>query len=250
MIHGGADHGGGIAAAVAGLLGFLEKLAGMEPPDMFAAVFPGLAAMQNFHPTLVHFPIAFLSAFFVLDLLGSLLHKPNWRTVASWLLYLGAVFAIFTAIAGLSAAESVPHGGDVHDIMERHEHLGITVVVLSLLLSVWRALKHGRIEGAANTLFLMLAAAMVGVMALGADLGGLMVYRYGVAVSAVPVTEEALMHSHSGDEAAHGHDHGPASDLDHDLERAHESAPEPTHDDHHQHDHEHTHTHDHPAAGK
>jgi uncharacterized membrane protein len=247
MIHGGADHGGGIAAAVAGFLSFLEKLAGMEPPDMFAAVFPGLAALQNFHPTLVHFPIAFLSVFFVLDLAGSLLHKPNWRAVASWLLYLGALFAIFTAIAGLSAAESVPHGGNVHEIMERHEHFGITVVVLSLLLSGWRALKRGLIEGAANSLFLALAAVMVGVMTLGADLGGLMVYRYGVAVSAVPVTEEALKHSHSGEEAAHEHDHAPAADLDHDAGHTHEPAPEPTHD-HHQHDHEHTH--DHPAAGK
>ncbi|WP_236994034.1 DUF2231 domain-containing protein [Methylomicrobium sp. RS1] len=249
MVHGGADHGGGIAAAVAGLLNFLEKLAGMEPPEIFAAVFPGIESMQNIHPMLVHFPIAFLSAFFLLDLAGSLFRKPVWRAVASWLLYLGALTAIFTAAAGLIAANSVAHGGDVHGIMDRHEHFMLTVLILSLLLSAWRALQGGAIEGAANTLFLILAAVMAGVLVLGADLGGLMVYRYGVAVSAVPVTEEALMHSHSGEEAAHEHDHGPAADLDHDLGHAHESLPasEPAHDDH---QHEHGHTHDHPPASK
>jgi uncharacterized membrane protein len=222
MIHGGADHGGGVAAAVAGLLSFLEKLAGMEPPEIFAEVLPGIASMQNIHPMLVHFPLAFLSAFFVLDLAGSLFHKPNWRAVASWLLYLGAVAAIFTATAGFIAADSVPHGGNVHEIMENHENFGIAVVILSVLLSGWRALKGGAIEGPANSLFLILAAVMCGVMVLGADLGGLMVYRYGVSVSAVPVTEDALMHSHGGEEEPHDHEHN----------------------------HEHEHTHDHPDAGQ
>ncbi|MGJ0486669.1 MAG: DUF2231 domain-containing protein [Methylomicrobium sp.] len=261
MIHGGANHDGGVAAAVGGLLSFLEKLAGMEPPEIFATVLPGIAAMQNHHPMLVHFPIAFLSAFFVLDLVGSLFHKPNWRVVASWLLYLGAIAAIFTATAGFIAANSVPHGGNVHEIMERHEHFGITVVILSVLLSGWRALKGGRIEGAANSLFLILAAIMWGVMALGADLGGLMVYRYGVAVSAVPVTEEALMHHHEG-EGAHDHDHdhehghGSIPDSSHEpvpvIEQTHdhEVKPEHTHapNDAHQHNHAHGHNHDHPPA--
>ena len=208
LIHGGADHGGGIAHAVSGLLAFLEELAGMEPPEIFATALPGVASMQNIHPLLVHFPIAFLSAFFVLDLAGSLFKKPNWRSVAGWLLYLGAIASVFTAAAGLIAAHSVPHGSDVHGFMENHEHYGITVVILALLLSAWRAIKHGVIMGAANTLFLILAGIMCGIMALGADLGGLMVYRYGVAVSAVKMSPESLMHMHdSDDDHQHIHDH-------------------------------------------
>src|SRR5512139_3985228 len=114
MIHGGADHGSGVAETVAVVLSFLEQLAGMKAPEILAAVLPGIAAMQNIHPLLVHFPIAFLSAFFVLDLAGTIFAKPNWRVVAGWLLYLGTVASIFTATAGFIAAESVPHGSDVH----------------------------------------------------------------------------------------------------------------------------------------
>ncbi|MEC4749979.1 DUF2231 domain-containing protein [Methylomicrobium sp. Wu6] len=260
MIHGGADHGGGIAETVAVLLGFLEKLAGMEPPEIFAAVLPGIAAMQNIHPLLVHFPIAFLSAFFVLDLAGSLFKKANWRGVASWLLYLGAIASIFTATAGFIAANSVPHGENVHAIIERHEHFGITVVTFAVLLSAWRAFKGGAIEGAANSLFLILAAVMCGIMALGADLGGLMVYHYGVAVSAVPVSEEALMHNHDEDDHHdHGHSHDSESIDQHGpvIDPAHEhdpvpvpAGPEQTHDHQHEHNHAHEHSHEHPAASK
>jgi len=269
MVHGGADHGGGIAAAIGGLLSFLEKLAGMEPPEMFSTVLPGIAAMQNIHPLLVHFPIAFLSGFFALDLIGSLAKKPNWRRVASGLLYLGAVASIFTATAGFIAANSVPHGGNVHQIMENHEHFGIAVVIFALSLAGWRALKGGVIEGAANTLFLILASIMCGIMVLGADLGGLMVYRYGVAVSAVPVSAEDLMHHHEGEEA-HDHEHGtvpmpeptqhhehepaPVSEPmhDHEAEPAHTHAPsaEHTHNHDHAHDPSHQHNHAHPAAGQ
>ncbi len=231
MIHGGADHGSGVAEAVAALLGFLEKLAGMKPQEIFATLLPGIAAMQNIHPLLVHFPIAFLSTFFVLDVAGTLSKKSHWRTVAGCLLYLGAAAAMVTATAGFIAADSVAHGGSVHQIMEKHEHFGITVVIFAVLLSAWRAFKGGVIVGAANTLFLLLAAIMCGVMALGADLGGLMVYRYGVAVSAVPVTEDVLMHSHGGEEL-HDHEHAP--------------MPEHTHD----HDHPHGHSHSHPAASE
>ncbi|WP_374089835.1 DUF2231 domain-containing protein [Methylomicrobium lacus] len=265
MVHGGADHGGGVAAAIGGLLSFLEKLAGMEAPEIFSTVLPGIAAMQNIHPLLVHFPIAFLSAFFALDLVGSLAKKPSWRAVASGLLYLGAVASIFTATAGFIAANSVPHGENVHQIMEHHEHFGIAVVIFALSLAGWRALKGGVIEGAANTLFLILSAVMCGLMVLGADLGGLMVYRYGVAVSAVPVSAEDLMHHHEGEEH-HDHEHGtvpgemhdhnhepaPASEPTHDHEAepapTHAPGSEPTHEHHHDHGHQHNHAH--PAAGQ
>jgi len=105
QIHGGADHGGGIAESVSSLLAFFEDLSTQGPGDIFSSIMPGIAGMNNIHPLLVHFPIAFLSAFFVLDLVGTLAKKPQWRSVASWFLYFGTVAAVFTVIAGLIAAK-------------------------------------------------------------------------------------------------------------------------------------------------
>ncbi|MDO9046630.1 MAG: DUF2231 domain-containing protein [Methylobacter sp.] len=195
QIHGGADQGGGIIEGVTSLLAFFEELSTLDSRGIFSTLMPGIASMDNIHPLLVHFPIAFLSAFFALDVVGTLAKKPHWRNVAGWLLYLGTVAAVFTVTAGFIAAGSVAHGDDVHAIMERHEHFGISVLTLAVLLSAWRLKSGGIIQGGANSFFLILAALLCVLMMLGADLGGLMVYKYGVAVKAVQVPDVGV-HEH------------------------------------------------------
>ncbi|MDO9141898.1 MAG: DUF2231 domain-containing protein [Methylobacter sp.] len=217
QVHGGADHGGGVADSVAGLLTFFEGLSAQDSSDIFSDLMPGIAAMDNIHPVLVHFPIAFLSAFFVLDLIATLAKKQQWRDVASWMLYLGAVAAVFTVIAGFNAAGSVAHGGEVHPIMERHKDFGIAVLCLAIFLSIWRALSGGVIQGIANGFFLALAAAMFITMILGADLGGLMVYQHGVAVKSLQIEVPGVHQHEQGGEHVHeqGHDHQHGHDHDH-----------------------------------
>jgi len=167
QIHGGADHGGGIADGIAGLLVFFEGLTAPDSPGVFPALMPGLFNMDNIHPLLVHFPIAFLSTFFALDVVGTLVKKQSWRNVASWLLYFGAIAAVFTVIAGFMAASSVAHGEEVHAIMERHEHLGVSVLSIAILLSAWRLKSGGIIQGGANSFF-----SCIGGVALCADDAG------------------------------------------------------------------------------
>ena len=197
QVHGGGI-GGGVAANVASLLEFIESLSGKTPPEMFAAILPGIAAMDNIHPLFVHFPIAFFTAFFVVDVFGAIARKLQWRYVASWLLYLGAIATIFTVIAGLFAADSVEHGDDVHEIMERHEHIGISVLSLSLFLSAWRLKQWGLHSVTANMVFLSLAGFLCVLLSLGADLGGLMVYQYGVSVKPAAISEAIPGHHSEG----------------------------------------------------
>ena len=197
QIHGGADHGASPADGIANLLTFFDGISGLAPLEIFALFLPGLASLNNIHPMLVHFPIAFLSGFVLVDLIGAIAKKAQWRNLASYLLYFGTFAAIFTVIAGFAAANSVAHGGDVHAIMERHEQLGSSVLTLSLVLSGWR-LKSGILgNGGANNFFIILSAVLFALLFLGADLGGLMVYKYGVAVNAVPVSTVPHQHEHA-----------------------------------------------------
>ncbi|MGR8929419.1 MAG: DUF2231 domain-containing protein [Gammaproteobacteria bacterium] len=210
LTHGGADSGGGLAGTVEGILGFIEGLLVLSPAQLFARVMPGISAMDNLHPLFVHFPIALLFLFFVLDSAGSLFGKSDYRRAAGWFLYSGAIFAGLTVIMGFVAAASVPHGGDVHEIMEHHQKLGLSVFGLACVLAIWRFLAKGGIAGAANTLYIIFAVIMTVLLTFTADLGGLMVYKYGVAVE--PVAE-------LNKEAAARHQHGDATisdDLDHD----------------------------------
>lgn len=240
-MHGGGDSGDGLAGGVAGLLTFIEGLVRQTPSETFASLLPGISALQNFHPLFVHFPIALLTLFFLLDLVGSLADRGEWRQVATWFLYLGTAFAGMTVAAGLLAAHSVAHGGDVHEIMEHHQHLGISVLSLATALSVWRWVGKGVIVGAANTLHLLLAAILCGLLAFTADLGGLMVYKYGVAVEAADQINQAaaLAHEHDESDTPMAADH-PESDP--------EEAEQPAHHDDSVHEatgHHHNHRHAH-----
>ena len=242
QIHGGADQSGGIVESISSLLAFFENLSTQGPGGIFSSIMPGIAGMGNIHPLLVHFPIAFLSAFFILDLVGTLAKKPQWRSVASWFLYFGTVAAVFTVIAGLIAASSVAHGQNVHDIMERHEHFGILVLSLALVLSIWRMKSGPLIRIGANSFFLILSALLCVLMMLGADLGGLIVYQYGVAVKAVQAHEEGHDHEH-GDEQVYAPELNQGDQQINEPEPIHvdEQVHEHNHSDGHKHEHKHSH---------
>ena len=234
-IHGGTDQGGGIVESISSLLAFFENLSTQGPGEIFSSIMPGIASMDNIHPLLVHFPIAFISAFFALDLVGTISKNPEARSVATWLLYFGTVAALFTVIAGLIAAGSVAHGQNVHDIMERHEQIGISVLSTAILLSIWRVKSGVLPKGGANNFFLLLSALLCLLMMLGADLGGLMVYKYGVAVEAVQVTEEGPDHEHGDDRVQElEHNHGDKQLIE---------PEQHTHADGQVHKHEHKHSH-------
>ena len=195
--HGTHKASDGVVGTVVEVLTFLESLIGHSASEIFSVILPGISAIANIHPLLVHFPIAFLIAFFIIDFSGSLLNSENWRRLAGGLLYLGTMAAAAAVFAGLAAANTVEHGENVHRIMEKHQFFGLSVLSLSVLLSIWRLLSGGLIKGISNFLFLIFAFILSLLIILGADLGSLMVYKHGVAVEAVEDVFQGHGHGHS-----------------------------------------------------
>ncbi|MGR9073374.1 MAG: DUF2231 domain-containing protein [Gammaproteobacteria bacterium] len=193
-----------IGSLIEMILVFFEELVSKTPTDILQTLVPGTMSMPNIHPLLVHFPIVLLPAFFVLDLIGTLTNNPGWRKVASWLLYLGAVTALLTVVAGFFAAKTVPHGIEVHNIIEKHKMFGVSIAGLTMILSVWRLASRHFPRREANVLHLTLAAMVCIALVLGADLGGLMVYKYGVGVEAAVQPADSKEHQHAADHSSYG----------------------------------------------
>ncbi len=201
-VHGGGDGGAGLVGVVDSLLQAMTNALD-SGSGSGGGLFGGIAALGfNVHPMVVHYPIAFLSAFFVLEIVGLAWQRSALRKLATGLLYLGALGALAAVAAGLIAAGSVPHGEEVHEIMQWHERLGITVAVLATGLAVWRALAKADFSGMAEALYLSLAGMVITCMVFGADLGGQMVYQYGVAVKSLQQAEDASLHQHADQAAA------------------------------------------------
>ncbi len=182
-----------------------ERVASLPAHQAATELLPGISVMSNLHPLFVHFPIVLLSLFFLIDLSGSLADRLTWRHVAGWFLYLGTVFAAITLISGLIAAKTVAHSEAVHEIMETHEHLAILIFLTAATLSIWRLVSSRLPHGGSNAAFLGLAGFMSLLIVFTADMGGQMVYQYGVSV--LPVATSAAQI-----EAAHQHEHEPGHD--------------------------------------
>jgi uncharacterized membrane protein len=211
MMHGGGDGsaGGGLVGAVDSLL---ETLTQALNSGSSWNPLAGIAVLgDNVHPMIVHFPIAFLTAFLLLEIIGVTRKSVAVRQVASGMLYLGALGAVAAAVAGLIAEETVPHGAAVHEIMEWHERLGLTVATLSVALAVWRAVSGARFSRMAQALHLFLAGIVAACLFFGADLGGLMVYQYGVGVQSLQQADDHH-HQHAAGHDHHGHVHNAADE--------------------------------------
>ncbi|MBE9531313.1 MAG: DUF2231 domain-containing protein [Proteobacteria bacterium] len=167
--------------------------------ELISNILPGLAGMPNLHPMVVHFPIALLSSFLLLEFLSIFLKSESLKTGATWMLYLGTLGTVVAVLAGFRAAGAVGHDEAVHAIMETHEHLGLTVLLISIVLSLWRILTAGRLKGTLRLIYLALAVIMVITMSFGADYGGLMVYTHGVGIKGMESSEGAA-HGQSAEE--------------------------------------------------
>ncbi len=215
QIHGGGDHQGiGAVKGLEAFLTFIESLTTKSPAEIFAAIMPGISTMDNIHPLLVHFPIVLLTVFFIADTLGGLLSKTAWRKFATPTLYLGTFFSLLTVAAGFQAAYSAPHNDATHAIMLRHQAFGITVTVLALILSLRRYFAADDFLKTKTYGHFAISTLLVLLLTLGADLGGFMVYQYGVAVAPVMqkkttdiVQQPPHPHSHTHNLAEHSHSH-------------------------------------------
>lgn len=150
--------------------------------------------IPNWHPLWVHFTVALLSLAVVLHGL-TLLPLPSvlraeWKVVARWLLWLGALFAIATAISGWLAYNSVEHDDVSHAAMTEHRNwalITLGVFVLAALWSIGRKLKPRPGEGGAASLIFSLALVAGAILLAGtAWRGGELVYRHGLGVMSMP----------------------------------------------------------------
>ena len=145
---------------------------------MLERLFPGAAHLQNIHPLVVHFPIAFLFAATLLYFLGASLRNESISIAALWVLVLGAIGAVLSAGTGLYASEGVMIAPSVRDaLLLHHRNLMVAVTVMAVAMTVWALVARPLPRRGRWVFFIGLIAVCV-LIARGADYGGRLVYDY------------------------------------------------------------------------
>ncbi|MCZ6649323.1 MAG: hypothetical protein O7D35_01515 [Acidobacteria bacterium] len=150
-------------------------------------------SLPNPHLFLVHFPIALLPAALLLEVMGLIRARPWWASrAAAFLLILAAVLTFAAHESGDDAADSLSHVSlAAQEQIDRHHDAAewaMRLTILAALLRIAVAL-HGRTtrswdRAERGLAALVMAGAMV-MVAWTADLGGQLVYRYGLAVQRI-----------------------------------------------------------------
>ena len=153
---------------------------------MLARILPGASQLQNYHPLLVHFPIAFIYGASLMYFLAWITASEKLQWTALWMLLLGALSAAAALISGFYAAPGLMISESVRDeLLNHHKHLMVAVSILTGMLTAW-ALASRPMPTRFRYVFLAGLIAVMALIAGGADLGGEMVFAYNAAGTACP----------------------------------------------------------------
>jgi len=145
---------------------------------MLESLLPGAQHLQNIHPLVVHFPIAFLVGAALFYFLSWIFRNRTFSNTAFLLLIVGTLTGGAAVGTGLYGEEGVMVSFSVRDhLLEPHEKLMLTTLGVAIGLTIW-AIVARPFPGKKRLLFLFLLLAMLGIMTAGADYGARMVYDY------------------------------------------------------------------------
>ncbi len=201
----------------------------------------------NWHPVVVHFVIALLSAasfFYAVAVFGPAARRDGARAAADWTFALGMLALAAGVAAGFYAYYTVAHDTESHRAMTAHRNVALAAAAAFAALAVWRWITRAQAPNAVFAVASLAAAALV--LAAGYK-GGEVVFAHGVGVQRMPDASAGDGHDHDHGDGGHAdeapetaapedHDHGAAAE--HGGEETPAAATPHVHDDGTAHDHD------------
>ncbi len=153
---------------------------------MLGTILPGVQHLQNIHPLVVHFPIAFLAGAALFYFLSWIFRNQTFATTAFLVLILGTLAAGAAVGTGLYGEEGVMVSRSVRaNLLETHETVMLITLGVSIALTIW-AVAARPFPKKKRLFFLFFLLVLLGVMTVGADYGARMVYDYNAGGDACP----------------------------------------------------------------
>ncbi|HEY3487535.1 MAG TPA: DUF2231 domain-containing protein [Gammaproteobacteria bacterium] len=167
----------------------------------------------NWHPAIVHFPIALLlsgiAAIWVSSLLSDTEFNRQLQIFGHWNLRAGFILAVIAAWFGLLAYMSVSHDETAHAAKNIHRDWAI-VTISAFIPFFFLSLLRRRLTRHITRVFTVALIIPAILLLRTAWLGGETVYRYGVGVEPLQ-TKSNEHHTHSDDDDKNHDTDGPLS---------------------------------------
>lgn len=138
-------------------------------------------SLGEFHPAIIHFPIALVTIGFITDLLawGWVSKRERFLRLAHWYFIFAAIMIIPTAITGWYAkAFYIPDDPDVLD----HLYMAIVTAVFVISYAIFRVYCLANDRVYSIYLFVIISLIATGLISTTAELGGIVVRGKGITL--------------------------------------------------------------------
>ncbi len=152
---------------------------------------PDPKTMPNWHPLIVHFPIALLTASVAVDLIALIKHQVQWHRFAYALLVAGLLSSSAAVITGTEAALPYRSKPEVADLIQQHEDFGSIVFIVFMATALGRLpLFLQRSGGWPLVMWIVVAVGGCVLLWWTSYYGGELVFVHGVGVTGVGVSPD------------------------------------------------------------
>lgn len=148
--------------------------------------------LSQLHPKVVHFPIALLAIYALLEIIGVIFRKDFFSKSAYLVLFLGILGAIAAVLTGNSAADAIQKMNKINIIVPAGaigEHIDYANFTLwyfaGLLVLRTFVVVRKRFSGRVRYLFVLLSLIGVFFIYKTGELGGKLVYKYGAGTDII-----------------------------------------------------------------
>ena len=142
---------------------------------------------MDFHPLIIHFPIALLIVGVICDIIGILGKRDLFLTIGFLLFALGAFTSIPAALSGNHAADTAQHIAGITNDLDWHDTLGTATTLLAVAITLIRVhfTFKKQFTGTIQYLYLTLAIGVAILVGASGYTGGRLVYDFGAGTHPV-----------------------------------------------------------------
>ena len=134
--------------------------------------------LEEMHPAIVHFPVAFLPVAVGADFLGRATGSRPLCSFARTAIMVGAAGAVAAGVTGLIAGEEVNVEGESRDMLMTHRNLNFLATLVLGGMALWRFRRTRPNAG-----YLAIGGVATAVLGYTAYLGGSLISKFGVEVA-------------------------------------------------------------------
>lgn len=160
----------------------------------------------RWHALLNDLPAALLVVAVLFDLVAAARKRESLAWAGIWTLWAGVIGGWAAVVAGELAEGALEHGTAIHQLMEKHEKIGLMTMSLFTVVLIWKMVRRFQLPTQELAITRFLSVIGLAGLAWTGILGGRLMFEHAAGIS-TPTLQTEIRNRTAGHEHAPGEEH-------------------------------------------